>query len=317
VATSGFDLNGIVAGDVSITGCTNADWGTPVLSPGSGTSDHTITIPRQTSSCAGSSAIVITIAGRGIVNPAPITSGHTQGTADIYGITLTTRNGSNNTIDSSVPRAAPVEAVLISTTIDESLSFIVAGLAAGTYCGNSTITTTATSIPWGHLAATNTFYYAAQQLTVSTNALSGYAVTIQENDQMGKDGTACTGTAPSAGNFTFGAATCIRDTVCGASACSESTSADWTSATNYPGLGYSLANQSGADTSFLYNESARSFSSKQLADKSGGETPAIIMSNGGPVSASSEYVCYRLTAPGNQPAGYYYNIAKYTVTATF
>lgn len=318
VATSGFDLNGIVAGDIAITGCTDADWITPVvLVAGSGTSDHTITISRQTSACAASTQIVITITGNGIVNPAPVTSGHVQGTADVYGITLATRNGSGNTIDSSVPRAAPIEAVLISTTVDESLSFVVAGLAAGTYCGNSTITTTATSVPWGHLAATNTFYNAAQQLTVSTNALSGYSVTIQENDQMGKDGNVCTGTAPSAGNFTFGSGTCIRDTLCSGSNCSESTSADWTNATGFPGLGYSLDNQSGTDATFLYGESGRAFSAKQLADKQGGETPQVIMTNNAPVSADSVYVCYRLTVPGNQPSGYYYNIAKYTVTATF
>jgi len=319
VTTSGFDLNGLVYGNVTITGCTNTDWVISLgsISAGSGTSDHTITISRQNTSCAASTAIVVTIAGNGIVNPAPVTSGHTQGTADVYGITLATRDGSGNTIDSSVPRAAPVEAVLISTTIDESLSFVVTGLSAGTYCGVSTITTTATSVPWGHLAATNTFYNAAQQLTVSTNALSGYAVTIQENDQMGKNGNVCTLTAPSAGNYTFGAGTCIRDTVCAPGTCSELNAEDWTNATSYPGLGYSLASQSGTDAPFFYNEKTRTFSSKQLADKQGGESAQIIMSNSAPVSASSEYVCYRLTVPGNQPAGYYYNIAKYTATATF
>jgi hypothetical protein len=321
VTTSGFDLNKIAPGDISISnvsGCLGTDWVTPVvISAGSGTGDHTITISRQNTSCAASTAIVVTIAGNGIVNPAPVTSGHTQGTADVYGITLATRDGSGNTIDSSVPRAAPVEAVLISTTIDESLSFVVTGLSAGTYCGVSTITTTATSVPWGHLAATNTFYNAAQQLTVSTNASSGYAVTIQENDQMGKNGNVCTGTAPSAGNYTFGSGTCIRDTVCASSNCSESTAEDWTNATSYPGLGYSLASQSGTDALFFYNEKTRTFSSKQLADKQGGESAQIIMSNSAPVSASSEYICYRLTVPGNQPAGYYYNIAKYTATATF
>jgi hypothetical protein len=317
VATSGFDLNKIAAGNISITGCTPADWGAPAITVGSGTSDHTVSIPRNTTACPASSAIVVTIAGPGIANPAAITSGHTQGTADVYGVTVATRDGGDNTIDSSVPRAAIVEAVLISTTVDESLSFVVAGLGAGTYCGNSTMATTATSVPWGHLGSTNAFYYAAQQLTVSTNASSGYSVTIQENDQMGKNGNVCTGTAPSLGHYTFGSNTCIRDTVCASGNCSESTAADWTDATGYPGLGYSEASQSGTDAPFYYSEKTRTFSSKQLADAQGSETPQVIMNNSGPVSGSSIYVCYRISVPGNQPSGYYYNVAKYTATATF
>jgi hypothetical protein len=317
VATSGFDLRGLVAGNVTITGCTPANWGTPVITAGSGATDHTIVIPRNTASCTGGSAIVVTIAGNGIVNPAPITSGHTQGTADIYGVTVTTRNELDGTIDSSTPRAFLVEAVLISATIDESLSFIVAGLSSGTYCGNTTVATTATSIPWGHLAAPNTFYYAAQQLIINTNSAGGYTVTVEENDQMGKNGNTCTGTTPSAGDYTFTAGTCIRDTVCASSNCSETTASDWITASSYPGLGYSLASQSGTDAPFFYNEKTRAFSAKQLADKQGSETAQVIMSNSGPVSGSSVYVCYRLTVPGTQPSGYYYNIAKYTATATF
>jgi len=320
IATSGFDLGRLAPGNVGITGCTDVNWGTPTIATGSGTVDHTITIPRITSSCTGGTAIEVTIGGNGIVNAAPITSGHTQGTADIYGVTATTRNELDGTLDSSVPRAFLVEAVLISATIDESLSFIVAGLSSGSsYCGNTaSVSATATSIPWGHLTTANSFYYAAQQLIVNTNSAGGYVVTIEENDQMGKNGNTCTGTSPSAGNYTFGAGTCIRDTVCASGNCSESVASDWTDATNYPGLGYTLASQSGMDAPFFYNEMTRTFSAKQLADKTqGGETAATIMSNSGPVSGSSVYVCYKITVPGNQPSGYYYNIAKYTVTATF
>jgi hypothetical protein len=209
---------------------------------------------------------------------------------------------------------------LISATVDETLTFTVGAIAASTpsICNHTTsVASSTTSIPWGHFVAANTFYYAAQSLTVSTNAASGYSVTIEENDQMGKNGNVCTGTAPSAGEYTFSAATCIRDTVCAASACSETSASDWVTAATYPGLGYSLASLSGTDAPFFYNEKTRTESYKQLADKQGGETAAVIMSNSGPVSGSSVYVCYKITIPGTQPAGYYYNIAKYTATATF
>lgn len=327
IATSGFDLNAIVAGGVSISniaGCTGADWGTPTVSAGSGTTDHTITWTRATSTCEALKAITVTIGASApaIVNPAPITSGHTQGTADVYGVVVsTTSDGTvTNILDTATPRVAPVEAVLISANVDESLSLVVAGLGAGTYCGKSqSITTTATSIPWGHLAAANTFYYAAQSLTVNTNAASGYAVTIQENDQMGKNGNTCTGTAPSAGDYTFDAGSCIRDTVCSAATpCTESVAGDWTVPTGFAGLGYSVASISGTDAPFFYNQGGRTWNAKQLADVTqGGETAQTVMSSSGPVSGSSIYVCYTITIPGTQPSGYYYNIAKYTATATF
>lgn len=323
VALNGFDLSSFAVARATVTGasCTAANWGTSGVATsfstgGGGTTDTTITWTRGTSICAASSVLTISITG--IINPAPIT-GHTQGTADVYGITVATTDSASNTIDSAIPRVAPVEAVLISATVDESLSLVIAGLTGGaqTYCGSQTyVTSTATSIPWGTQTGGAGFKYSAQQLTVSTNAASGYAVVLQENDQMGKNGNTCTGTAPSTGQYTFSAGTCIRDTVCTVSACSESTAGDWTTATNY-GLGYSLASQSGSDAPFYYNEKNRAYSAKQLADIQGSETAQTIMSNSAPVSASGIYVCYTLSIPGTQPSGYYYNTAKYTATATF
>jgi len=94
---------------------------------------------------------------------------------------------------------------------------------------------------------------------------------------------------------------------------------DWTSAASYPGLGYTLATSSGTTAAtFWYSQGGRTFNAKQLADKTeGSETPATIMSSTAPVAGDAIYVCYRITVPGTQPSGYYWNIAKYTATATF
>ena len=321
LATGGFDLNKEASASATVGGTCNTNWGTAVITPGYGTTDSTITWTRASTVCAGGAVQTVAIAVPGFVNPAPVT-GHAQGTADIYGITITTTDGAN-TLDTSTPRVAPVEAVLVSATVDETLSFQVGsvGVTTSTCGNNTTVGSSPTSIPWGHFAAPNTFYYAAQTLTVSTNAASGYVVTIQENDQMGKNGNVCTNTLPSAGDYTFGSATCIKDTVCSALVCSESVAQDWVTAASFPGFGYSVASISGTDAPFWYGEKTRVWSAKQLADTSGigaaAETPATIMSNSGPVSANSVYVCYKITIPGTQPAGYYYNIAKYTATATF
>ena len=312
LAASGSDINNMEAGDnVAITGCTDENWDqTPTWTEGNDTSDHTIMSLRSTSSCAASTTITVTI-GPGLVNPAPITSGHAQGTADIYTINIKTRDGSDNTLDQIDVNVAPIEAVFVSATVNETMSFVVAGVnATGSTCGQTTdVTTTVYSVPWGTIATADTFYEASQQLTVSTNSDGGYAVTIEENDQMGKDGIACTGAAAGEAN------NCIKDTVCDIGPCSESSTQSWITATNN-GMGYSLEDQSGSDAVFEYNDTG-TFDSRQLADQEVPETKANIMYNAGAVSGSSVYVCYRLSISDTQPAGYYFNKVKYTATPVF
>jgi hypothetical protein len=321
-STNGFDLNGIAAADISTTGCTDGNWvATEVITPGSGTTDHTIRIDRQNTACAASSAITVTIdSSPGIVNPAPVTSGHAQGTADTYTINIKTRDGSDNTIDQVDAKVAPVEAVLVSATVDETLSFVVASVGVGTTACNQAldVTTTAYSVPWGTLATADSFSEAAQRLTVSTNADGGYTVKIEENDQMGKDGVTCTGASADESN------NCIKDTVCGASACTEAAARDWTVAGTYHGLGISLEDVDGTDAVWDYNGkpaettcTSGTFCARQIADQEASETKATIMTNTGPVSSKDIYVCYRIAVSGTQPAGYYYNKVKYTATATF
>ncbi|MCS6956304.1 MAG: hypothetical protein NZM02_00450 [Patescibacteria group bacterium] len=314
VSTNGFDLNGLGTTNISVSssGCNN-NWTVATVTAGDATNDHRIRIDRNTNSCTAGSTITVTIgdANKKLINPAPILTGHTQGVADIYTINVKTRDGSDNTLDESNIKVAVNEGVLVSAKVEETLSMTIAGVnSSTTACGQTTdITTTATSIPWGVIANFGSFQEAAQTVTVSTNASSGYNVKIEENDQMGKDGKVCTGA--NAGE----SVQCIQDTTCNSS-CSESTSDDWTSTSKY-GLGYSLANISGTNASFLYNESGRIFSSKQLADQEAGETKQIIMSSTAPVASSQIYVCYRLNISATQPAGYYYNVVRYTASASF
>lgn len=319
LATNGFDLNSVASGNVSIASstCTNAHWGSATVTDSDGSTGHLFRFDRVTSTCAAGNTITVTI-GDGtnkLINPAPYLS-HTQGTADYYQINVKTRDGSDNTIDNSDIVVAPIESVLVSATVDEILNFSIAGDSSGaSRCGTTTdVTSTVYSVPWGTISTVNSFLEAAQLLTVSTNADAGYTVKIEENDQMNKDADACDSPTSATADYTD---SCIQDTTCGASACSESTSADWTSASSYPGFGYSMANSSGTDASFLFNESSRTFSAKQIADQEASETKATMMTNAGPVSGSAAYVCYRISVTGLQPAGYYQNIVKYTATAIF
>ena len=315
IATNGFDLNGLGTSNIAVSssGCNN-NWTVAAVTAGTASTDHTIRIDRNTDTCAAGSTITVTIGdnNKKLINPAPILSGHTQGVADIYTINVKTRDGADNTLDESNVKVAVIEGVLVSATIQETLSVTVSGVSSGTSaCGQTTnVATTATSVPWGTIANFGTFLHAAQTVTVSTNAVSGYTVKIAENDQMGRNGITCTGA--NAGE----AQNCIQDTTCGPTACSETTSQDWTS-TSYYGMGYSLANISGTDAAFTYNESGRTFSAKQFADLEASETQQTIMSKSTPAASSQVYVCYRLNVSATQPAGYYFNRIAYTATATF
>lgn len=329
VAANGFDIQTIAAGDITISdvaGCTQSGWGSATVTAGTASTDHTIEFTRSATTCAGSKAITVTIdSNPGIINPAPITS-HTQGQADSYQINIKSRDGGDNTLDNSDVTVTPVEGVLVSATIDEILSLTVAGITAdsGSYCGitrsATSPDTTATSVPWGTLAPA----YDAQknntnqQLTVSTNATSGYYLYAEENDQMGKNGGACTGATASEADD------CIQDTVCGSTPCTHQTFQDWgADPSSYPGFGYSLQNVTGTDAIFDWNGAgdADVFNAKQFADQEASEsrsaTTAHLMTNAGPVDAASAYVCYRIDVTATQPAGYYYNKLKYTAVATF
>ncbi len=323
---NGFDLNGLGTTNISVasSGCNN-NWTVASVLAADASNDHRIRIDRSTDSCAAGSTITVTVgdANKKMINPAPI-SGHTQGQSDTYQISITTRDGGDNTLDTADVVVAPVEAVLISATVDETLSLTVAGITAdtGTYCGisrsASSPDTTATSVPWGSLSPTYAAatHNAVQQLTVSTNADAGYKVYIEENDQMGKNGGTCTGATAGESD------SCIQDTTCNATGCTHTTYQDWGSdPSSYPGLGYSLENASGTDAKFEYNTGGATFNAKQMADQEAGEsksaTNAEIMTNSGPVSSSSVYVCYRIDITNTQPAGYYFNKVKYTAVATF
>lgn len=320
LANNGFDLNFITTSNVT---CPNMFTpGTITVGSGGAGNPHIVTCNWNGAGPLASGAnltVVIGDGSRGLVNPAPV-SGHTQGVADSYTIavrTRTTANGGGSTIDDVGTKVAPVEGVFVSVTIEETLNFTVAGISSAninTVCGftpaGNLITSTPMAVPFGTGVSPNTFYNAAQQLTVSTNAPGGYSVKVEENDQMGKDGKVCTGAG--AGE----SVNCIQDTTCDGASCTEVTSGEWATATNN-GLGYSLSNVSGTDASFVYNESSRAFSAKQFADQEVPETKQNVMSNASVVNGNSACILYRLSVSGTQPAGYYYNKVKYTASATF
>ncbi len=102
-----------------------------------------------------------------MTNPAKVAA---AGTADTPTITIGgTFSGTGDML------VAIIEGVAVTVTVDESLSFTIAGVT-NTSCtqgGSATqVTTTTGTVPFG-TTAVNTFYKGCHDLTVSTNAASG------------------------------------------------------------------------------------------------------------------------------------------------
>ena len=331
IAASGFDTNGMTNANTTCPGGFTAG----TFTTGTGGAAHTFTCNNAGGAVPAGANITFVIGNTiGLVNPAPII-GHVRGVAgivaDIYNIVAATYSGTSGAgslIEDLSMKTAPVEGVLVTATVDETLQFTIAGQALGstTICGVAHVaglTTTATAVPWGTISSGYSAdkNEAAQKLTITTNASDGYKVYAEQNDQMGLEGNICSGTAPSSGEYTFGASSCIRDAHIGTGVTTPSSviSADWGAnpGTNY-GFGYSLTNSSGTDAKFTYSTV---YQAKHFADMEAGENKyaigAEVMTNAGPVSASAVFVCYRINIPATQPAGYYYNKLKYTAVAKF
>ncbi len=233
---------------------------------------------------------------------------HTKGTADSYTFYVRNYDSGDSLIDETKGAIGLIEAVRVSATVEPTISFSIAGVGTGTTtCGDtpdvdtSTGTNSPLAVPFGSLSL-NAFKDASHQLSVSTNASSGYSVTAIEDDELGKDGA----TTPF-----------IPDTTCDSGSCAfdDGTGSDWDTATNN-GFGYSIDNNDASSVPFEYN-SVGNFDALPFANNADGESPVELMSSTGVADDQDIYMCYRISIGATQEAGDYENIVTYTATATF
>jgi hypothetical protein len=110
-------------------------------------------------------------------------------TAGIYYAWVNTYNDTDcasSALDSGVAAFAIISGVSVTATVNESLSFAITGLASTTSCKTavtSTVTTLATSVPFGTLSVSANAI-GCQTLTVSTNAASGYTTTAAYTQKL-------------------------------------------------------------------------------------------------------------------------------------
>lgn len=252
-----------------------------------------------------------------LINPAP-KSDHTLGTADTYQVIVQHLNNSFSVADATTVSIGVIEAVKITASVDPLITFRIIGVPSSTSaCGSTTsVTTTPVEVPFGTLLI-DQFRYAAQALSVSTNAANGYAVTATANDQMGRNGGSCSGDP---GNADATNTDCIPDAT--AANISHTNPATWSSAAD-KGFGFSLDdnNTAGATPAFEYDTNSGNCSGsecyRQFADTEDGELPQTIFSATTPADNHNLMVCYKAIISPVQAAGNYENYVTYTATATF
>jgi hypothetical protein len=289
---------------------------------------HTFTCAYTGTGTAGANftntAQLFTIAS--LINPSPQLTPtlHTTGTADTYKIIVQQLSSADAIIDSTTVSVGVIEAVKVTAEVAPQITFSIAAVTAATdVCGITNdavrVTTTATTVPFGELAL-NTFRYAAQRLSVSTNANYGYAVTAIENDQMGLGGAACTGDAVIGTNTS-----CIQDSRGDGATMSHTAEDDWNLTAN-DGFAYTLASATGSPVlPFLYSQDTGGCTAtggtgdcyRQFADAENSQTAQTIMSYTDVTNTQAADVCYAINVGATQTAGTYENYLTYTATGTF
>jgi hypothetical protein len=170
-----FDLSAITAGDIDLEINTvaepiPADWTVSINVPNS-----SITFTSVNGTAAAGDVIEVlvgTVAGGSnqIGNPAATSS---------YTIEISAGD------DTAATEVAIVDNVTVTADVDTIFDFIIAGLPAGFTVNGDTTTLpgTTTTIPFGTLEV-GTAEVIGQELRVLTNAINGFSVTVETNQQL-------------------------------------------------------------------------------------------------------------------------------------
>jgi hypothetical protein len=174
--------------------------------------------------------------------------------------------------------------------IEASLSFTISGVNSGTLVAGvaTTVTTTAASMAFGTLDL-NSPEVAAHSFTVTTNARTGYTITIEENENLTKTGS-----------------TTIISDVAGTNASPSA----WPSSVTYSRFGYHTTDSSlgtGTTDRFLANDTWAALTSSA-------EEVAFHNSE---VNGEEIYIVYKIEIGNLQEAGDYTNVITYICTPVF
>ena len=174
---SDFDMTVAGADQTLAAAVGSGQWGVSF----SGTNNTTITLETTDNFVTAGQEVIVTIghqatggtANSQIENPSATTSYEVL--IDVAG-----------TQDVGRTRVAIVENVLVTAVVDTVFDFLVRGFDSAGIDANGTSTTgtsSATALPFGTLAA-GSIETLAQRLTVTTNAIQGYVVTVEQDQNL-------------------------------------------------------------------------------------------------------------------------------------
>ncbi len=247
-----------------------------------------------------------------LINPTKTAAGG-QGaattTADAWKIAVQTQDASSVLLDSANAAVGTIEPVIVTANVDPTLTFTIAGIADATAinngnttgCTNSELTNsgfgaTGTNVNLGTLSSA-VIRISAQTITVSTNAVNGYALTATSSGHLinAANGNwiadSTTPTVMTAGTQWFGIHPCGVDVV----------TATWGSG----------ATGSGINAKYGWPTQTTSVS---LATKASGPVGSP---NPGPTGAGIVSMEYASTVDVTIPAGTYQTYLTYVATPTF
>ncbi len=147
------------------------------------TSGGELSITNATPQVVGGSTAV-TVAFQTITNPqiggaSGCTEANSNANTGTCFARVATYTGTTTLVDSGSASYELVSPTTASVTVDPALTMVLAGLASGTVTSGGTLTATSTynTLPFGNITA-NQSALAGQSVTVTTNALSGYTVSM-------------------------------------------------------------------------------------------------------------------------------------------
>ena len=175
-SASTFQFNNLKAPQINITS-SSGQW-----NPSGG-----CTIAEPTITCVTSALVsggtTLSFGIPNLINPTK--SNISAGTADQWKVSLSTQDNSSNTLDGPTNVIVnTIEAVTVNASIDSTFTMTIAA-ASGSLCGDTVPAgrATATNINLGIISSSSS-NSAAQLITVSTNAGSGYAITATSSGHL-------------------------------------------------------------------------------------------------------------------------------------
>lgn len=176
---------GIATGTVSGAAGNATDWGVEIGSDYIQFANCTTAVACDFASTTGTGEIVFTI---GVESASMITNPTGPGATTSYRISIgNTPNSASSTItDGGYAMVAIVDKVEVTASVETTFTFTVTGVDAGGYANSATstfATSTSIALPFGVLTQ-NVSKTLAQRLNVSTNAINGYVVTVEQDTQL-------------------------------------------------------------------------------------------------------------------------------------